>query len=116
MKKRSVVRSEDAEVSENGCWHEYQSTSTSTGTNTKTGEEKRREERRRKERRGEERREEKRRKRKKKKREKERAKAHAATSSHGYFRALLTSGPPRPAQRAQSTQLQFLALASTCFM
>lgn len=84
-------------------------------------ENRRREEKRRDEKRGEERRGEKKKKkrrRKKKKREKERAQAHAATSSssHGYFRALLTSGPPRPAQRAQSTQLQFLALASTCFM
>lgn len=80
MKKRSVVRSEGAEVSENGCWHEYQSTSTST--NTKTGEEKRREERR-----GEKRREEEEEKKEEEKRERE------STSTRGHELARVFQGP-----------------------
>lgn len=87
MKKRSVVRSEDAEVSENGCWHEYQSTSTSTSTNTKTGEEKRREERR-----GEERREE-----KEKKEEEKRERESKSTRGHELtrvFQGPINEWPP----------------------
>ena len=75
-------RAEGAEVS----WHEYENTSTSTSTSTRTGKNMKAEEKR------------------ERKRERERERERGTR----HFRALLTSGPPRPTQRAQSTQLQFL--------